>query len=111
MHKLIFRRDEDFQTEPKTGSLKKIVDRKRKDLAPFISFFNEDEKTKIVNEIFNHDTRQFSSFMSKLNHQLTWHDAYLCIDKELNKLNIDIFSNKALDLTDRIYKVFFPEDI
>lgn len=111
MENVVFRREQDSGDEPTTGTLKKINDRKRKDMTPFISFFSEREKSKLIKKLFKRDANQFNMFMTQLNAKLTWHDAYEMIDSEFKKRKADIFSEEARNFTDRIYKVFFPEDI
>jgi len=111
MENVIFRREQDTSAEPNTGTLKKINDRRRKDDTPFISLFSDREKSKLIKKIFNRDASQFMAFMSELNTKLTWHEAYVIIDQELKKRKIDLFSEEARNFTDRIYKVFFPEEI
>jgi len=111
MDNIIFRRDNDAVDEPKKVPRSKIFDRKRKDLTPFISLFSEDEKLKLIRNLFERDAHNFNVFMSELNVKQTWPDAYLLMDTELKKRKIDILSSQAKSLTDRIYQVFFPEDI
>lgn len=111
MDKIIFRREEDTKDEPTSGSYKNIYGRKRKSTAPVLSFFSEVEKTMLTKNLFNRDIKQFNLFMTELDNQSNWHDAFLFIDQELKKRKIDVLGHKAKYLTDRVYQVFFPEDV
>ena len=112
MQKTIFRRDSDTYPKPnEKGSLKNLVVRKRRNMTPFITFFSRTEKLKLIKAIFNKDSGKFLTFMDELDSKLTWQDAYSLMESEFRDRNIDIFSDKAKLFTDRIYHVFFPEEI
>lgn len=111
MENIIFRREPDFPDEPRTALKKKIFNRKKSNMAPLISFFNIDEKSKLTKHLFNHDAGKFFLFMTELNEKLTWPEALALMEAECEKRNIDIYCSKARLLTDRIYQVFFPEDV
>lgn len=111
MENTIFRREDNTSDEPKTGSLKKIFNRKRRDQKPLITYFNDYEKSKIIKNIFKRNVKQFDDFMTELDRKTTWQEAYILMEEELKRRKIDIISQKARDLTDRIYQVFFPDDI
>lgn len=112
MQKTIFRREFDPNQKPKEkGSLKNLIVRKRRNMTPFITFFSRAEKLKIIKNIFNHDSGKFLIFMDELDTKLTWAEAYTLMETEFIKRNINIFSDKAKVMTDRIYNVFFPEEI
>lgn len=110
MEKIIFRREEEKKDEPTTGSYKSIYDRKRRTIAPILSYFSEVEKTMLTKNLFSRDVKKFNQFMAELDNQVSWHDAFSYIDQELKKRKIDVMGHKAKYLTDRVYQIFFPED-
>jgi hypothetical protein len=109
MNKYIFRRETAGQTVSQT--VKKTVVRKRKDITPFISLFSDREKSRIVRKLFKNDLARFNTFMQDLNTKMTWHEVFHTIEAEIaiHKMNMD--AEEARLLTDRIYLVFFPDDI
>jgi len=111
MESLIFRRDEEPKDEPKTGSIKNVFSHVRKNMIPLSSFFNESDKSKMAKKLFDRDVNQFNLFISELDKKKTWHEAYQYMDLELKKRNRDILSDEAKNLTDRVYQVFYPDDI
>jgi len=112
MHKTIFRREIDSFDQPeKKDTSKNIFIRRRRSMTPLITYFSKAEKLKLVKSLFKHDNKKFIQFMEELDRKSNWRDAYTFIETELTKQKIDIFSSKARFLTDRIYHVFFPEDL
>lgn len=111
MQKTIFRREIDSSDQPEEGSLKNLVIRKRRNTKPLISFFSNTEKLKLVKSIFNRDNKKFLLFMEELDTMPNWREAYSLMETEFYKRDINIFSPKARFLTDRVYNVFFPDDI
>ena len=111
MQKIIFRREYDVLEGNTTGTMKKIYERKRKDTAPLISYFTENQKNRFINRLFDREAGQFNLFMSALNLTSTWPAACALIGAELNKRNIDILDQDARELTDGVYHAFFPEDV
>ena len=111
MNKIIFRREDEKTDEPTTGSYKNLYGRKRKGTAPVLSYFSEEEKTMLAKNLFSRDMKQFNQFMAELENQSNWHDAYLFIDQELKKRKINVMGQKAKYLSDRVYQIYFPEDV
>lgn len=110
MDKLIFRR-EDEDTEKQTNTLNKLFTRKRRYMKPLMSLFSENEKTILIKHLFNRDRNLFYSFMDELELRVIWNEAFALMETELRKRKIDIFSEKAKIMTDRIYQAFYPDDI
>jgi hypothetical protein len=112
MEKLIFRHDEDDSSVEKVKiSSKKPVERRRKDMTPLIDLFNESEKLKLTRKFFKNDSGQFHTFINEINTKMTWHEAFHTIETNLSKRKVDIMSDEARQLTDRVYRLFFPDDI
>ena len=108
MSKYIFRRE---TRQPAVQPVNKKSAHRRRDLTPFAELFNEREKTRIIRKIFGNDPARFKMFMNTLNGVMTWQEAYNAIEKELQTRRIELDMEEAIQLTDRIYRVFFPDDI
>ncbi len=91
--------------------VKRPAEHRRKNLTPFVSLFNEREKGRLVRKLFRDDPVKFNAFMQVLDTKMTWHEAYQSIESEMNARKIDMDLEEARQLTDRIYLVFFPDDI
>lgn len=111
MERIIFRREEDEVTTNLHISAKRPVQGIRKDMTPLISLFNEQEKKHIIRKLFKNDTKRFNTFINDINSKMTWAEAFEEIEKQLISQKIDILSSEVQQLTDRIYSVYFPDDI
>jgi hypothetical protein len=108
MNKIIFRRE---TRQPAPQPVRKTAERRRKDLTPSISLFPDREKARIVRKLFRNDLAQFNTFMQELDTMMTWHEVFQRIESEMGVRKIDMEVEEARQLTDRIYLVFFPDDI
>jgi len=108
MNKIIFRRE---TRQPAPQPVRKTAERRRKDLTPSISLFPDREKARIVRKLFRNDLAQFNTFMQELDTIMTWHEVFQRIESEMGVRKIDMEVEEARQLTDRIYLVFFPDDI
>jgi len=107
MKKYIFRRD---TPEPATIMRKQVIHR-RKDMTPLISLFSDRDKSRFARKLFRNDLSQFNTFMQQLDTKMTWHEVFQTIETELNTRRIDMGLEEARQMTDRIYMLFFPDDI
>ena len=112
MEKLIKRHDEeDISVEKIKVSSKKPVERRRKDMTPLMSLFDHNEKLKLARKLFKNDSNRFNDFINEINSKMTWHEAFHTIESGLVKQRVDIMSDDARKITDRAYRLFFPDDI
>ncbi|UCF63268.1 MAG: hypothetical protein JSW33_11950 [bacterium] len=111
MESLFFGREQNQKIEYKVSVSPKTFDRKRKDMTPLLTFFNNSEKSKLIKNLFKGNTMQFESFMNELNSKVNWQEAFMFIDAELVKRKVDLMSRFAKLLTNRVYQVYFPEDM
>jgi len=111
MENLIFRRDEEETNEPVTGSLKEISNRRRKNMTALHELFSETEKTKLVKKVFNRDPELYTNFLKRLETRQTWQEAHQMMEEELYRQQVDLYSKEARILTDKVYRIFFPEDL
>ena len=107
MSKYIFRRE----IKVSFPTAKRPSEHRRKNLKPFISLFNKREKERLVRKLFRDDLAQFNAFIQVLDTKMTWHEVFQSIESEMHAREIDMDLEEARQLTDRIYLIFFPDDI
>jgi len=107
MSKYIFRRE----IKESVPSGKRSAEHRKKNLTPFVALFNEREKARLVRKLFGDDLAQFNAFMQMLDSKMTWHEAFQSVESEMNAREIDMDLEEVRQLTDRIYLIFFPDDI
>lgn len=107
MKKYIFRRD---TPEPAPVVRRQVIHR-RKDMTPVISLFSDRDKSRFVRKLFRNDPTEFNTFMQQLDTKMTWHEVFQTIETELKTRKIDMEKEEARQMTDRIYLLFFPDDI
>lgn len=111
MENLIFRREDYKPNEPVSGSIKEIGLRRRKDMTALVELFTDSEKSKLVRKVFDRSTGQYDDFLKQLETRETWQEAHKLMEDEFYQRKVDLYSKEARILTDKVYQIFFPEDI